>query len=216
MNRILTLLLAATFAFGGVMAQAPQNPQKPREDNAAEDIVRITTNLVQTDVVVTDKSDRIVPDLKLGDFKVYENGKRQDINFLEFVSDDSMPRIEGNININGQPVEPDIARNLSTSDVRRVFAFVVDDLTIPFQDIVEVRKLLTGFINNQMREGDMVAILRVVGGRGLLQQFTSDKQLLRQAVAEIKPVLNNFSAFNNLPGGEGNNQQLQPQDQHQR
>ena len=211
MKKILTLLLAAIFAVGGLMAQTPQTPQKPREEVAQEDIVRITTNLVQTDVVVTDKSDRIVSDLKLGDFKVYENGKRQDIKFLEFVNGDSMPRIEGSININGQPAEPDIARNLSTSDLRRVFAFVVDDLTIPFQDIVEVRKLLTGFINNQMREGDMVAILRVVGGRGLLQQFTSDKQLLRRAVAEITPVLSNYSAFNNLPGNEGNNQQLQPQ-----
>lgn len=214
MHKILTLLLAATFLFGDVMAQTPQtpqNPQKSREEIASEDIVRITTSLVQTDLVVTDKSDRIVPDLKIGDFKVYENGKRQDIKFLEFVDGNSTPRIEGNININGQPAEPDIARNLSTSDVRRVFAFVVDDLTIPFQDIVEVRKLLTGFINNQMREDDMVAILRVVGGRGLLQQFTSDKQLLRRAVDEIRPVLNNYSAFNNLPGMEGNNQQLQPQ-----
>ncbi|MDX6558073.1 MAG: hypothetical protein QOF72_1122, partial [Blastocatellia bacterium] len=133
MKKILTLLLTATFAVGAVMAQTPPNPQKPREDTT-EDIVRITTSLVQTDVVVTDKSDRIVSDLKLEDFKVYENGKRQDVKFLEFVNGDSMPRIEGSININGQPAEPDIARNLSTSDLRRVFAFVVDDLTIPFQD----------------------------------------------------------------------------------
>src|SRR5258706_10006000 len=103
MQKILTFLLAATFVFGGVIAQTPQTPQKPREDIAAEDIVRITTNLVQTDIVITDKNDRIIPDLKLGDFKVYENGKRQDVKFLEFVSDDSTPRLEGTININGQP-----------------------------------------------------------------------------------------------------------------
>ncbi|MDX6385338.1 MAG: hypothetical protein QOK48_2911, partial [Blastocatellia bacterium] len=207
MKRILTFVFTATFTLVAVMGQTPQ---KPREDSATEDIVRITTNLVQTDVVVTDKTDRIVPDLTLGDFKVYENGKRQDIKFLEFVDGASAPRIEGSITINGQTAEPEIARNLSSSELRRVFAFVVDDLTIPFQDIVEVRKLLTGFIDNQMREGDMVAILRVVGGRGLLQQFTSDKQLLRRAVAEIRPVLNNYSAFNNLPGNEGNSQNLQP------
>jgi VWFA-related protein len=207
MKKILSFVLTATFTSATVMGQTPQ---KPREDSATEDIVRITTNLVQTDVVVTDKNDRVVSDLNLGDFKVYENGKRQDIKVLEFVDGESAPRIEGNININGQAAEPEIARNLSSSELRRVFAFVVDDLTIPFQDLVEVRKLLTGFIDKQMRAGDMIAIVRVVGGRGLLQQFTSDKQLLRRAVAEIRPVLSNYSAFNNLPGNEGSGQNLQP------
>lgn len=209
MKRIIALALSAACVLSVAMSQTP-TPQKAPQEIAPEDIIRISTALVQTDVVVTDKNDRVIPDLKMGEFKVFENGKRQDLKFMEFVSPDAGPRIEGTINVAGQPAEAEIARNLSAGELRRVFAFVVDDLTIPFQDIVEVRKLLTGFINNQMREGDMVAILRVVGGRGLLQQFTSDKQLLRRAVAEITPWLSNYSAFNNLPALEGNNQQLQP------
>jgi len=86
--------------------------------------------------------------------------------------------------------------------LRRVFAFVIDDLTIPFEDIPTVRKLLTDFIDNQMREGDLVAIVRVVGGTGLLQQFTSDKRILRTAIERITPQLTAMSAFNNLPSGE--------------
>src|SRR6185436_2782013 len=85
---------------------------------------------------------------------------------------------------------------------RRVFAFVIDDLTIPFEDIPTVRKLLTDFIDNQMREGDLVAIVRVVGGTGLLQQFTSDKRILRTAIERITPQLTAMSAFNNLPSEE--------------
>src|SRR5262249_18846968 len=41
------------------------------------------------------------------------------------------------------------------------------------------------FVNNQMREGDLVSIVRVVGGTGLLQQFTSDKELLRNAISRL-------------------------------
>jgi VWFA-related protein len=210
MKRIIALALSAACVFSVAVSQTA-TPQKTPQEIAPEDIIRISTALVQTDVVVTDKSDRVIDDLKMEEFKVFDNGKRQDVKFMEFVSPEASPRVEGSVNIAGQPVEAEVARNLSARELQRVFAFVVDDLTIPFQDIVEVRKLLTGFINNQMREGDMVAILRVVGGRGLLQQFTSDKQLLRRAVAEITPVLSNYSAFNNLPGNEGNNQQLQPQ-----
>src|SRR5438132_1295164 len=96
-----------------------QTQQRHPPEGAPEDIVRITTELVQTDVVVTDKNDQIIPDLKLEDFELYEKGKRQDIKFLEFVRTDAEPRTEGTINVAGHPVEPDIARNLTARDLRR-------------------------------------------------------------------------------------------------
>jgi VWFA-related protein len=206
MKKLFTTGLTIVLLFSISLAQTPQpSPQQP----VAEDVVRISTSLVQTDVVVVDKNDHVIPDLTLADFKLFENGKRQDLKFIEFVSADASPRIEGSINIEGNRIEPDAARNLSARDLRRVFAFVVDDLTIPFADLIGVRNLLSDFVNNQMSGGDLVAIIRVVGGRGLLQQFTSDKQLLRRAISEINPVLTPYSAFNNLPAVEGNNPQPQ-------
>jgi VWFA-related protein len=181
---------------------AAQTPQKPQQEIAPEDILRITTSLVQTDIVVVDKDDHVIPDLKLDEFRVTDNGKRQDLKFIEFVAPDSAPRVEGKLAIAGQPVEADAARNLSAGELRRVFAFVVDDLTIPFEDVTNVRKLLNDFVDNQMREGDLVAIIRVIGGSGLLQQFTSDKRLLHRAIAQITPQLNANSAFNNLTSEE--------------
>jgi VWFA-related protein len=154
---------------------------------------------VQTDVVIVDKDDRVIPDIKLDEIRVSDNGKRQDVKFLEFVAPDAAPRIEGSLSIAGKAVESDAARNLSAGELRRVFAFVVDDLTIPNEDVTTVRKLLTDFVDNQMREGDLVAIVRVLGGDGLLQQFTSDKRILRTAISRITPQTSVFSAFNNLP-----------------
>src|ERR1043166_1864847 len=205
---VATLLLA--LFLGMVPAQTPQQPQQPKDDAAPDDVVRITPSLVQTDVVVTDKNDQVIPDLKLEDFKVFENGKRQDLEFMGFVSADSAPRIEGTINVAGHPIEPDVARNLSQRDLRRVFAFVVDDLTIPYEDVANLRKLLNDFVDTKMHDGDLVAIIRVTGGKGLLQQFTSDRQLLRRAIAEITPTLNASSAFHNLAPVAGiNTQQAQ-------
>ena len=54
---------------------------------ALADLRRRATALVQTDVVVTDRNDRILTDLKLSDFEIYEKGKKQDLKFMEFVSE---------------------------------------------------------------------------------------------------------------------------------
>jgi VWFA-related protein len=203
-------LIAALFILIlGVFPVWPQNPpQKPEQEIAPEDILRITTSLVQTDVVVVDKEDHVIPDLKLEEFKVTDNGKRQDVKFIEYVAPETAPRMEGNLTIAGKNVETEASRNLSAGELRRVFAFVVDDLTIPFEDITNVRKLLNDFVDNQMREGDLIAIVRVIGGNGLLQQFTSDKRLLHRAIAQITPQLNAYSAFNNLTSEEKIRQQL--------
>src|SRR5215831_10803466 len=62
-------------------AVSPQ-PQKPDED----DVVKITTNLVQVDAIVTDKSGKIVTDLKPEEFEISEDGKRQQITHFSYNS----------------------------------------------------------------------------------------------------------------------------------
>jgi VWFA-related protein len=201
MKRIVALMLSAGVAMSAVLAQTPQTPQKPQPEIAPEDVIRITTNLVQTDVVVTDKSDQIIPDLKLEDFELYDNGKKQDIKFLEFIGVDTGRRTEGTRPplpiAKGVVPELQTSSGISAREVRRVVAFVIDDLTIPIQDIFTVRKLLLDFVDNRMRDGDLVAIVRVLGGKGLLQQFTSDRQLLRRAIALITPSTHALMNFNN-------------------
>jgi VWFA-related protein len=208
MTGLFTTGLTIVLLFSISLAQTPSSPSPPQQEPATEDVVRISTSLVQTDLVVTDKNGQSNPDLKIDDFKVFENGKKQEIKFMEFVNPEVGARIEGDLVVAGRPVDPEVAKNLSARDLRRVFAFVVDDLTIPFEDVTTVRQLLTDFVDNRMREGDLVAIVRVVGGSGLLQQFTSDRAILRRAIARISPQLHPFSAFNNLPSDQQVNTQL--------
>ena len=197
MNALFTSFFTIALVLSTIAAQITQNPQSTSPEIQSQDVVRISTSLVQTDVVVTDSKNQIIPDLTVDDFKVFENGKKQEVRFLEFVSTDASPRTEGELSVGGSPVEPEIARNLSSSELRRVFAFVVDDLTIPVEDVEPTRKMLMNFIDNQMREGDLVAIVRVIGGGGILQQFTSDKRILRRAISHITVQPHAYSAFNN-------------------
>jgi VWFA-related protein len=194
MKRTMALTLGLSSLLSGAFAQTPSTPQKPQQEIAPEDIIRISTALVQTDVVVTDKNDKIVKDLKLEDFELYDNGKKQDLKFLEFVGVEGLEnerRSEG-----ARPsayVEPAGNTGVAARDLKRVVAFVVDDLTMEIVDLPPVRKMMLDFVNNKMRDGDLVAIVRVVGGKGLLQQFTSDRQLLRRAIASIRPVVHPFA-----------------------
>jgi hypothetical protein len=53
-----------------------QQPQSAGPKNQDE-VVRISTTLVQVDVAVTDRKGRPVTDLKLEEFEIYEDGRRR-------------------------------------------------------------------------------------------------------------------------------------------
>src|SRR5438105_12944709 len=55
------------------------------QDQEEQDVVRITTNLVQVDVVVT-KDGNQVTDLKPEDFEVFEDGKPQKTTNFSYIS----------------------------------------------------------------------------------------------------------------------------------
>ncbi len=174
------LLLSALTAF----AQTPTPTLAPDDD-----VVKITTTLIQIDATVTDKKGNIVKDLKPEDFEVYENGKKQDITNFSFISHG----LFNQQNPNSTPAkEKDTANiplppvKLKAEQVRRTYAIVVDDLGISFSGMVFVKDALKKFVNEQMQEGDLVAILRVGTGLGALQSFTSDKRQLLAAVDKIR------------------------------
>src|SRR6201988_2204590 len=57
----------------------------PLSQNQSDEVVRITTNLVQIDVVVT-KNGKPITDLKAEDFELFEDGKLQTITSFAYVS----------------------------------------------------------------------------------------------------------------------------------
>ena len=186
------VLLATTVA---------QNPKPPAQQPQEEDIIRISTQLVQTNVVVVDKTEQIVPDLKLDDFELYDNGRKQDLKFMEFVSVDTGRRTEGTAAPRTTPRIETESSGIAAKDLKRVVAFVIDDLTIPDADVATVRDMLLDFVNNKMQDGDLVAIVRTVGGKGLLQQFTGDRQLLRRSIAQLNVITHPFKSDNRDPSG---------------
>jgi VWFA-related protein len=166
MKRLVWLLILSL----NVHAQEPQ------------DVVRISTNLVQVDVVVT-KDGKHVSDLRAEDFEIFEDGKRQPITNFNFVSVRSVKSLPSGLTP-GAPSAP--ATPPQPQDVRRTVAIVVDDLGMSFQSIANLRQYLQKFLNDGLGPNDLVAIIRTGGEVGALQQFTTDRRMLASAVADLK------------------------------
>jgi VWFA-related protein len=164
-----------------------QAPQKPDD----QDVVRITTNLVQVDAVVTDKNGKVVTDLKPGEVELFEDGKKRDITHFQYYSNESRTiEVPENVIAPNQPVDktapPLPTKRLEPGNVRRTMAMVVDDLNFSFESINHVRQSLKKFVDEEMQPGDLVALIRTRGGMSVMQQFTSDKRQLYAAISQIK------------------------------
>jgi VWFA-related protein len=148
--------------------------------------VRITTNLVQVDAVVFDGNGNPVTDLRPEEVQIYEDGRQRKITDFSFVAAETGRRVgkaAAAQPANGAAPPP---VRLRPEDVRRTIALVVDDLGLSFQTVNSTRRALKRFVDEQLRPGDMVAIVRTSGGVGALQQFTSDRRQLYAAVEAIK------------------------------
>jgi len=158
-------------------------PQKPED----VDVVRITTNLVQVDAVVTDKSGKLVTDLKPEEVEIFEDGHKQKITHFTFNLSETAPVERVAKSAAGDKTAPPIPISPTRrEDIKRTIAIVVDDLGLSFESTHFVQRALKKFIDEQMQTGDLVAIIRSSGGMGALQQFTSDKRQLYAAVERVK------------------------------
>ncbi|MBL8151107.1 MAG: hypothetical protein JNN15_14365, partial [Blastocatellia bacterium] len=61
----------------------------PTYSLAQDSTVRVSTRLVEVDVVVTDKNGKYLKDLTADDFEIYENGKLQAITNFTYVEKDT-------------------------------------------------------------------------------------------------------------------------------
>ena len=185
---------------------SPANTRSAEQQND-EDVVKITTNLVQVDAVVTDKKGKQVTDLAPDELEILEDGRPQKITNFSYITTGTgnkaapQPRATP-AERNAPPIPP---VRLRPEQVRRTIAVVVDDLGLSFESINSVRQSLRKFVDEQMQAGDLVAIIRTSGGIGALQQFTSDKRQLYAAIEKVRWVISNrgdVATFTPMKGAE--------------
>lgn len=154
----------------------------PSQQTTDDDVVKITTNLVQVDAIVT-KDGKLVSDLKAEDFEIFEDGKKQTITSFSYISNlpATSPVVTNAADRDKSvPVAP-----LKHDDPRRTLAIVIDDLGLSAESMSRVRSQLRKFVNEQVQPHDLIGIIRTGTQVGALQQFTNDKRLLNRAVDQV-------------------------------
>ena len=184
MNKFVAILSVTLGFASAVWAQSPTPTPSPADGS---DVVKISTTLIQIDVTVKDMKGKVVTDLRPDEIEIYENGKKQQISNFSFISNvRSKEEVEKAKEEKGKlsPVLP--SAPIKPDQVRRTIALVVDDLTLSFESTSQVRRALKKFVDEQMQDGDLVAIIRTGEGIGALQQFTNDKRRIYAAIDRVR------------------------------
>ena len=222
-RNLFTTLVVIIALLINAFGQEPQSKQvaspqsTTQQDNAPatkvqeerDDVVRITTNLVQVDATVTDRSGKQVNNLTADDFEITENGKPQKITNFSYISTapqdlktPSRPPSSNAVAKNSAATTPFVpTKPLRPEQVHRAIALVVDDLRMSQDGINSTRDALRKYIDQQMQPGDLVAIIRTSAGIGSLQQFTNDRQQLYTAIDHIHQIArvgNRMGAFTSV------------------
>ena len=148
-------------------------------------VVKVTTHLVLVDVVVTDGSGRPVTDLKQADFEVKENGKPQKVVAFAF-QPPPPPPVPGKPAYKPFTLSPGVFTNLRNlnGEVGPPTILLIDGLNTPFKDQPYMRQQLVKYLEH-LEPGRNVAIYTLGTRLRMIQDFTSDPDLLHEAIKKI-------------------------------
>jgi VWFA-related protein len=174
-NRIIITLLSISLVVTTTIAQDPRP--------ASDEVIRITTELVQTGVVVVDKQGKFVDGLKPEEFVLKVDGRQVTPAFFERVVAGTVreEKLEGSI-AKGATAPPP---STGVSYKGRNIVFFIDDLHLSAISVQRTRNAILEFVENDMSLEDQVAIATPSGQIGFLQRFSDLKPVVRAAVGRL-------------------------------
>jgi VWFA-related protein len=188
------LTLAALFClFVSPLRGQQQTTQQPSDQT--DDVIRINTELVQTDVMVFDRRGRFVDGLRPEEFELSLDGKTQTVSFFERVAAGSSKEAaqlaaaaRGATSRN--ELDNKTASAGAQEDRGRLVFFFLDDLHLSGESLIRARKALVNYVDHEMRQNDQVAIVSTSGQIGFLQQLTDNRMVLHTAINRLNYKMN--------------------------
>lgn len=177
MNTLASLLVALFVSIPQPLAAYGPEDQAQGKKEEQDKQLRLKADLVQVRAVVTDKRGQPVAGLKKEDFELLEENRPQEISFFS-VEDVSIP---------SDSQKPGGVRTLRnpTQDVVRTIVLFVDTVHTSFANIARTKRALRRFVDEQMTDRDLVALVTSSGALGLMEQFTHDRHLLRAGIERL-------------------------------
>jgi len=156
---------------------------------------KVRVNVVLVRVVVRDQDGKVVENLKKEDFQLFDNRKPQSISTFSLETPNS--RAAPVIAVSDH-AEPDAVEKAPATAAlpQRFVSLLFDDIHLQVQDAVTVR-VAAAKILDSLSPSDRVGIYTTSGQ--ITQEFTSDSELLKQALARIIPRPLGQEGFHTCP-----------------
>ncbi len=172
-----TLTTAALLSPAGPLAA--QEPQKPDSSPAA---IHVSTELVLVNVVARDKKGNPVRDLKLSDFTLYEDGKKQQISTSDFEDVDQLQATASATVTGSAPgtLLHSTKKAPPTLDARdrRLIVLFFDFSAMEPEQIDRSVDAARKFVNTKMQPADLLALVSLATNMHVDCDFTDDKAKL--------------------------------------
>lgn len=183
--------LALTFSMSlslplQLMAQDP--PKAPTRPSAAlqEQIISVKTAEVILDAVVKDKKGRLIKDLSASDFEVYEDGVKQQIESFRLVTRETAETATKEAPKENTPARPaatgkPVNLKAGETDVGvSAIALVFDRLSPDARK--RARDAALSYVGESIRPDDFMGVFNIDLSLKVLQNYTTDNMLVRQAI----------------------------------
>lgn len=192
-------LVSATFLVISLLSTI--QPAASGQKIQSGDGVRLRTDLVQFDVVVKDKSGKLVTGLKKEDFIVTEDGKPQQVEFLSMIKHGK----EADRREAGSGSSAEAQDGLVAEQGRTVF--IIFDSSTSFENRPRLREGLVKFITEQLGPEDQVSMISLNGGLSAFRSATKNKLVLRLVIDSMlrkgADYRDSVSATSDRPDGLG-------------
>jgi VWFA-related protein len=196
--RGLRLTLAAALSAG--LTGAPASGQRPQASPKGVPTFGAGVSLVRVTVVVRDKAGALVRGLKVDDFELLEDDKPQTITAFDFeeVSTTSAPDVGADASERFAILTPTAPAQLQAAPApatrpstpldlagRRLVVLLFDTNTMEPEQLERALQSAHGYVDARMAEADLLAVASIANGLDVLQDFTSDRALLRSALDRL-------------------------------
>jgi VWFA-related protein len=198
--------LLSGLSLGGVAQGVAPGARRQVETTGPEYRIRVNSDLVLVNVSVRDQRGNLIRDLKQSDFTLLEDGKAQqlqsfDIEDVERLAQSGPAQAEA-------PATPRTANLLTGSDCpgdgksgpcrepenpaslrdRRLIVLLFDLTNMEPDELNRASQSALHFVDKQMTPADLVAVVSFSSSMQVNQDFTSDHDLLRQAVRRMQGI----------------------------
>jgi len=171
--------LLGVLAFAQAPAPSPGQTTAPAKQEPA--VLRVTTRLVQVNVIVQDKKGKPVTGLTKEDFALLDLGQPQQISSFSVEAIGALPA----------PAQP-LPANFYSNRLERkggtptaVTVILLDGLNTKFEDMAYARQQIIKFLS-QLQPQDRVALYTLTTHLAVLHDFTSDATPLLRALERYK------------------------------